>query len=307
MKRIFVHSGLFHGDDVFAVAAAKILWPEAEILRVRELPKDFSNINDIALDIGGEFSFSNNIYDHHFKGGNDDQKAAVGKFWSYFGTFIVEAELGVNVYFKEEIELITDRIYTTLLASIDRADIGISDWAPISEDMQHLSASAFISSMNIDVSDEESQFDNFMVAVNAAKIALIGSICQAQKWVEMKNIIKNGIKHFQGKVLEVSQGGPWQEHILNNSKHDNVLFVMFPSERGGYCIQSVPDKMGSFGTRKSFPKRLCGLRGQELSDAIGGLDSPYESSVFCHPGGFIGGAETIDDTLKLANFAASNN
>jgi uncharacterized UPF0160 family protein len=304
MKRIFVHSGVFHGDDVFAVAAAKILWPNTEIFRVRELPEDFSNNNDIALDIGGKFSFSNNIYDHHFKGGNDDQKAAVGKFWSYFDILIIEAELGVNVYFKEELKLIADKVYNDLLASINRADIGISDWTPISDDMQHLSASAFISSMNVDVSDEESQYENFMTAVNAAKIALIGSICQAQKWIEMKNVIKNGIKHFQGKVLEVSQGGPWQEHILNNSKHDEVLFVMFPSERGGYCIQSVPDKLGSFGTRKSFPKRLAGLRGQELSDAVDGLEYPTASSVFCHPGRFIGGAETIDDTLKLAKFAS---
>jgi len=303
MKRTFTHSGVFHGDDVFSLAAADILWPGTEILRVRELPKDFSfGKGDIALDIGGEFSPTKGIFDHHYKGGNDDQKAAIGKFWSYYGMIIVDKVMVNNNYSDESIKLIADKVYNDLLASIDRADIGVSDWTPVSDDIQHLSASAFINLMNVDVFNEESQFDNFMVAVNAAKIALIGAIHQAQKWVEMKNIIRDARRDYKS-VLILEKGGPWQEHVLADSKYNDILYVIFPSERGGYCIQCVPDQLDSFGTRKLLPEEWSGLRGQELAAIIRNLEDSFSPSLFCHSERFIGGAETMKDIMKLAYLA----
>ena len=78
-------------------------------------------------------------------------------------------------------------------------------------------------------------------------------------------------------------------HIKNRLKISN---------RGGYNWQCIPDAPGSFGQRKPVPMPWRGLRGQELQ-AITGV----ASATFCHPAGFIGGAETLEDAIRLAVLA----
>ncbi|MFA7202777.1 MAG: MYG1 family protein [Candidatus Caldatribacteriota bacterium] len=293
MKIIFVHSGIFHADDAFCVAAAKMAGFGPEIMRVRELPEDFNfEKGDIALDIGGKYSPLEGVYDHHQKGGGNDGRAAIGKFWAHYGARIC----GDNE--------IADRVYLTLLGSVDRADIGISDWSPICEDWRHLSASALISSMNPPFgADSSTVLEAFKAAVTAATFALKGAIAQAVAYCEMREAVISAAKNENRRlfnVLELPKGGPWQEHIFELDLTE-VLFVIYPSERGGYYIQTVPDKPGSFGMRKGLPAAWAGLRGEELASK---LDlSTSGSATFCHPGRFIGGAETLSDVKKMAELA----
>jgi len=52
---------------------------------------------------------------------------------------------------------------------------------------------------------------------------------------------------------------------------------------------------GSFTCRKPFPEGWRGLAGAELSSACG-----VPGSVFVHAGGFIGGNETREGALRMA-------
>ena len=68
-----------------------------------------------------------------------------------------------------------------------------------------------------------------------------------------------------------------------------MRFVIFPSNRGGYCIQ--PQKREySLHYKCSFPERWLGLEKEELVEASG-----LESAVFCHKGGFL---MTAGDTFR---------
>lgn len=67
---------------------------------------------------------------------------------------------------------------------------------------------------------------------------------------------------------------------------------------GGYNWQCVPDVLGGFGQRKSVPNEWRGLSGPKLQEVTG-----IATASFCHPAGFIGGAETLEDARKLAKLA----
>ena len=100
--------------------------------------------------------------------------------------------------------------------------------------------------------------------------------------------------------MVLNQFVPWQEYIFSstNSKADEIQFVVFPSNRGGYNWQCVPDGLGSFGQRKPVPEEWKGLNGSELQLVTG-----VRTASFCHPAGFIGGAETFTDAYALAKKA----
>ena len=100
--------------------------------------------------------------------------------------------------------------------------------------------------------------------------------------------------------MVLDQFVPWQEFIFAsaNKKAEEVQFVVFPSNRGGYNWQCVPDALGSFGQRKPVPTEWRGLRGKDLQELTG-----VQTASFCHPAGFIGGADTLEDALALAKLA----
>lgn len=93
---------------------------------------------------------------------------------------------------------------------------------------------------------------------------------------------------------------PWDEHLFNsaNPKAENILYIVFPSIRGGYNVQAVPDAPGSFGQRKPLPEKWAGLRDQEMADVSG-----IKTATFCHLARFMCSAETFEDAMLLAEKA----
>lgn len=291
---LYTHSGVFHGDDVFAVAIVQEFFGGAgvPIERVRELPEEFE-APDIAVDVGGEHDWSKIIFDHHQKGGSDDGMAACGKTWAFFGPEICDGS-----------EEVAARVYEVLLGSIDRADIAVSDWTPVSDSMRHLSGAALISSMNPPVgASAEEQMECFQIAVNAARTALKGTVSQAKAWVTMRTAVAEAAEiRPRPEVLVLEKPGPWQEHVFELGL-DDVLYAIFPDlSRGGYRLQAVPDAPGSFGMRRPLPVAWKGLRGADFNAALGG-EFTEDSSLFCHPGLFMAGAASLEEVLKMAELA----
>ena len=71
-----------------------------------------------------------------------------------------------------------------------------------------------------------------------------------------------------------------------------IAFVIFPSNRGGYCIQ--PQKREySLHYKCSFPECWLGLEKEELAEASG-----LESAVFCHKGGFLMTVGELSDAVE---------
>ncbi len=73
--------------------------------------------------------------------------------------------------------------------------------------------------------------------------------------------------------------------------------MIFPSNRGGYCIQ--PQKREySLHYKCCFPERWLGLEKEELVEASG-----LESAVFCHKGGFLMTVGELSDAVEACRIS----
>lgn len=133
-----------------------------------------------------------------------------------------------------------------------------------------------------------------------AEVVFDNTLESATSKAKAKQIVDEAIEKSEGHVMVLDQFAPWQEFVFSstNSKADEIQFVVFPSNRGGYNWQCVPDGLGSFEQRKPVPEEWKGLNGSELQLVTG-----VRTASFCHPAGFIGGAETFTDAYALAKKA----
>lgn len=86
-----------------------------------------------------------------------------------------------------------------------------------------------------------------------------------------ENIVEKAIEKSKGHIMLFNRYIPWQDFIFssNNPKAVDIEFVIFPSSRGGYNCQCVPDALGSSSQRKSLPESWRGLRDKALQDISG--------------------------------------
>lgn len=132
------------------------------------------------------------------------------------------------------------------------------------------------------------------------KIVLENTLKNATAKAKAQKIVEEAIEKSQEHIMVLEQFVPWQEFIFSseNDKASEVQFVVFPSNRGGYNWQCVPDALGSFGQRKTVPSEWRGLSGENLQKVTG-----VPTANFCHSAGFLGSAETFEGAYALARIA----
>ena len=115
-----------------------------------------------------------------------------------------------------------------------------------------------------------------------------------------KELVENAIENSKEGIMILEQFMPWEEAVLTstNPKAEKINFVVFPSNRGGFCVHTVPKELGSFENRKSLPKEWAGLRDEKLQEV-----SKIKTAKFCHNACFICTAETKEDAIKMAEIA----
>lgn len=91
---------------------------------------------------------------------------------------------------------------------------------------------------------------------------------------------------------------PSQEIILASEEANGILYIIYPSNYnvGEWVIQTLPKELGSYSSRKAFPKHLWGAPRHELIK---------QNWTFVHNTGFIAAALTMEDGVKLAEYAAN--
>ena len=140
----------------------------------------------------------------------------------------------------------------------------------------------------------------FAKAVEFAEVVFDNTLASTIAKAKAEQIVEEAIEKAEEHIMVLNQFVPWQEYIFSSTspKADEIQFVVFPSNRGGYNWQCVPDGIGSFGQRKSVPEEWKGLRDADIQKVTG-----IDTATFCHPAGFIGGAETFADAYALAKKA----
>lgn len=289
---VITHGGTFHSDDVIATVILSKLLGDLSVCRTFKVPVGIPS-DVIVYDIGcGKF-------DHHQKGGNGFRPngipyASAGLLWKEFGNEIV-ANTCNNP------KLVWDIVDKTLIQCIDAIDNGVmtsTDYPAHS-----MSVAQAISSFNPTWDSLETADVAFLKAVAFAETIFDNLISNAISRVKAEEFVTRAIEATDGTVMILDQYVPWQNALFasNSKKASAIQFVVFPSNREGYNWQCVPLALGSREHRKPVPLEWRGLTGSDLQKVSG-----ISTAIFCHSGGFIGGALTLEDAIEMAKIASKN-
>ncbi len=288
----FTHTGIFHGDDVIAAVILelykKLLGEELILCRTARVPEELSK-DIIVFDIGfGPF-------DHHQKGGNGCRSngvpyASAGLIWREYGPAIVADTPNPKKVWED-----VDR---QLIQGIDAVDNGALP--QLDYPAQAMTLSSTISTFNPTWDSEIDTDEAFTQAFNYAKLIFENVLNRAIASAKAQGLFEEYLASTSGHIMVMEKYIPWLEYIFSPAyeKAKEIWFVVFPSNRGGYNWQCVPDKFGSFGQRKPVPNEWKGLKNEELRAVTG-----VSTATFCHQAGFIGGAEKLEDAIQLARLA----
>ena len=288
---VVTHNGTFHGDEVVAVAILSLVFPEkmVYVTRTRDrtiLEEAKCDPATIVVDVGGHYDPRVNNFDHHQKSFSEYREDGVVKYssaslvWKNYGHLI--KDVNDFVYYKMDEEV---------LKNIDAVDNGVEGfYSPISD---------IISSFNTTWEDESQESENtqFLAAVKVARDYLENKIRFYKGLANAKNIVDNG-EVIDNKILVLPRFAPWQRYVTSDNKYNEILYVVFPDKSGAWRVQAVPPEPESFGMRKPLPQEWRGLREEEFREVTG-----IRTANFCHPAGFIAGAETMQDAIEMARLA----
>lgn len=290
------HSGTFHADEVFATALLSLLLDNITVLRVNEIEKNKVKNDTIVYDVGlGKL-------DHHQVGGNGKRDngvsyAACGLVWRKYGNNILE-KIGVK---NKDINYLFTQIDKNLIQFIDANDNGITP--TIKTDYKFVNLASIIASFNPNWDERVDANARFIDAINLAKVVIQNEFEGEMSKLRAKDEVEKAIENSQNGIMILNEFMPWKEFIIESNlpKAKEILFVVFPSNRGGYNVYAVPKEKGSFENRKNLPKEWSGLRDEKLQEVTG-----VKTAKFCHIACFICTATTKDDAIKLATLARNN-
>lgn len=294
---IATHNGVFHADDVFAVAALMLAYPNAAVVRTRD-PQVLAEA-DIVVDVGGEYNLTTRRFDHHQKGGagiryNGVPYAAFGLVWDANGIHVVTRD----ILFPSETaaQRVVDVIDASLVQAIDASDNGFVMPGDVRNTPSY-SVSQVISSMNPTWQDTTSFDEAFLHAVEIAGGILTRAIRNAVAEVAAEAEVAEALDEASMGIVVLEKYVPWTDALLRLDG-GRTKFILFPAETGDWRIQAVPDAPGSFGMRYALPEAWAGLRDAALVEKTGVPDA-----IFCHSGRFIAGAQTREGVAALALLA----
>jgi len=281
---IVTHSGSFHADDVFSIAALKHVFPAFNLIRTRDAAV-IANA-DIVIDVGGEYNAEAGRFDHHQRGGagardNGIPYSSFGLVWQKYGVAICQGNKNV-----------ADAVDDGLVSTIDAVDCGYVEGVA-----QGISLSQTISMYN-PTWQEGGDFDSgFNEAVEFASRILARFIASAKGGIEAKDIVAKAIEEATDpRVIVLKQYTPWKRTV--HALSEQALYVVYPSETDQWRIQTVPVEPGSFEDRKPLPTPWAGLADKALQEVTG-----INDATFCHNGLFIAGAESFESTMQMAAIA----
>ncbi len=281
------HCGTMHADEVFATAFLSFLF-DIKLARVKEITAEDRKRDVIIYDIGyGKF-------DHHQEDGrvreNGIKYAAFGLLFDYYGKEFLEG-LGV-----EKVDTVKKAIEQDFIIGLDAIDNGV--FPSIDAPYKVKTTSDLIKLFNPSYRSGQDENEQFLKAVSLAQMILSLEIERIIGKEKAKIKVIEEINRQVGPILILDEYMPYEEVLLQQENAKDILFVMFPSNRGGYAINTVPQDLTHKEDRLLFPKSWAGKTGIELVKETG-----VEGSNFCHINRFLVTAKDKDSAYKLANLA----
>lgn len=261
---IITHNGKFHADDVYSTALLKYINPNLKVIRVPS-SQGYEVNGNIIVDIGG------GRYDHHGNvkelRSNNIPYASFGKLWRDIGRDIVDED-NFNKF---------DKI---IVQPIDYTD-NFGGTNPLS---------VMVSSFNALWDEGETSDECFNNAVYFALFTLKRYFKRVFTKRTAKDTILNLYNQSENHEYLVTD-----EFIpaINFLADTLAKFYIYPSDRGGYCIQGVPCSQNTNKIKVNFPASWLGRSGKSLYKVSG-----IKGLKFCHSANYIAVCNTKEVAIN---------
>ncbi len=260
------HAGRFHTDDVFSAALLKILNPQIKIVRRNVIPEGYQGL---------VFDLGDGCFDHHgdrarFRD-NGVQYASFGLLWKEYGCTLVSAKeaRAFDESFVQPLDIQDNNGGNNLLCR------AITQFNPKWDE------------------EDADPGEAFSRAVAFAGDILENEIKSMHSTENAEQIVLACLEKREEGIVVLPKGMPWKALLIP----EEVYYVVYPSQRGGYHAQAVPVSVDSQQCKRPFPEEW---RGKSAGlDEITGL----KGLIFCHIHGYLLGAkdkETAVSACKLA-------
>ena len=255
----FTHAGKFHADDVFATALLQIIRPDIRITRGFVVPDDFDGI---VYDIGF------GMFDHHQEPreyrANGIPYAAFGLLWRVLGPGLVG---------ERQARLIDENFIQPLDLNDNTGE-------------QNSLADA-IGSFNPLWDSKDDPDECFWRAVPVAKKILENEIAAANAVNRADDTVRRAYANMKDGIVVLPAYMPWKNGLYKT----DALFVVYPSQRGGYSAQCVTGHRTK-RSKQPFPPAWAGKPEAQLRQ-VSGL-----WLRFCHPSRFLITADDKETAIE---------
>lgn len=278
------HNGTMHADEVFATAFLELYLENIKLIRTSDLNEELKE-DIIVYDIGrGKF-------DHHQENAKERENgikySSIGLLWQEYGYKFLEK---LNIENKDQVFTNLDK---ELIEGIDAIDNGV--FPEIEAPYKVKTLSDIIKLFNPSFFTDEDENTQFLKAVKFAKEIFLETLYNIIGKIKAKETVMKKLEEVDGQILELDQYMPYEDAIFSKDGTDNILFVLYPSNRGSYAVKTISKSREDKTDRLLFPKSWAGLFGVELEKVTG-----VEGAMFCHNTRFLVTCKTKEAARKLA-------
>ena len=288
--KVGTHNGTFHADETLACTVLDMLYGPIHLVRTRDTA--LLEECDVVIDVGGKYD-GIKYFDHHqtdFQAARQFSNvpyASAGLVWLHFGM-----DLLVDIYGDMPTNLLS-QLFTVIdqkyIQPVDAIDTG---HVRPSEQTYHFSQ--FVSSFNFsNVNDDNIQMQQFRQAMDVVRSWLFSVITREMQVLQEITKVEQAVDKADNSILVLDSYLPWQEVVLpfneSCSPEEKFTHVVFPSG-DSWKVQAVEDKF-------YLPTQWRGLSGEALAELS------VEGAIFCHKAGFIAGATTKEQAVKMATIS----
>ncbi|KAK0198434.1 GAMM1 protein [Armillaria mellea] len=321
---IGTHNGTFHCDEALAVFLLRqtTAYQGADLKRTRD-PAILDSC-DIVVDVGAIYDEAKQRFDHHQRGftevfghGFTTKLSSAGLVYKHFGKEVISNRTQVALD-DPKIQTLWLKMYEEFIEAIDGGDNGIPRYP---EDIKPAYKSGGTSlpsrvaalnpAWNQPV-DAQGMDDRFLTASSLTGQEFFAKLdFYANAWLPARDILVDALANSKkdadptGKIILFEQFLPWKAspfydpQTCESQTQGQAIYVVYPDEMAkAWRIQAVPIAQDSFESRKPLPEQWRGLRDDELTNVTG-----VQGGIFVHASGFIGGNQTKEGALKLAQLA----
>lgn len=284
------HAGSFHADDIFATIFLEKIFQNIYLYRTNEITSDMKLEDKIVYDIGlGKF-------DHHQKEvktrTNGIKYCSFGLLFEHFGRDYLKKLCPANV------EEVYQMYLNEFVYQIDAIDNGI--FPEINCSYKITTISDIIALFNKTWCEEKDSNLCFLECISVARVIYNRIEQRILDKIKAKSFVEDAIAKSESEILVLEKYMPFMDFLITsqNPKASQILFVITPSNRGGYSIQTVHKALDTYENRLDFPSEWGGLTKEELVTKTG-----IKTFRFCHKNLFCAASDTLEDALAIADLA----